>query len=231
MKTRRPIEAKSTSRLLEAVFPREFKLVKDKKSNGYKFTNLLYGVEIDEADDRTREVYANSYLGTYDFSSDVVFSEVRVSGNVETSISGNGGSIEIKVTDEDQFYNGAPTRRVYNSLTDVPSGMPKSGIVGLEYFRSNDRGSGYFLMNLDIDQGSGYIAGLSGTLYRYGIDRIGTIDNTYSGDFPGLFNQNFDTNDFDEIINPIDPRVLRSKYPETRRVLDDCVVYAYIPHY
>jgi hypothetical protein len=56
MRSKHPVQAKSTPNLLR-ILPRQFKMVNDKTSNGYKYTNLLYGAEIDECNDRVKTLY------------------------------------------------------------------------------------------------------------------------------------------------------------------------------
>ena len=67
MNLKQPIQAKSTERMMRVILPSSFKMVNDKTSNGYKWFNLMFGVEADQADMNLKEIFSNSFLPTMDF--------------------------------------------------------------------------------------------------------------------------------------------------------------------
>lgn len=235
MKTRKPIQAKSTGRLLRSIFPPDFKIVKDPTSNGYKLVNLLYGVEVDEARTRLRETYSNSFIETMDLSDESVTYEVLLSGipNSQYLNSTVQGGIPIKVVNwhqggEAEFFDGSPTRLISNG-TFTLSGVVESGnVVGVEYLRSNPSGYGYFLVSTDLDQ-KNYLS-YDGSLWRFNLDNDGNV-LSYTGSWPGVATQTFEEQGFDDILTPPSSGWLKSKYPLTRWVLDNSGVYWNIDHY
>lgn len=211
MNTKLPIQAKSTERILKAILPQEFKIVNDKNSNGYKFINLLYGVEIDEVRSILKNYYNDSFFTTQDLTKNFDIYEVSISGLPQGNyLNTTNGNIPIKITDEFEFYNGDPTRLNPNGSIPIPmhyltytgsevpsgaglinsfaSGMTiecwgtLSGFVGLEYFRNSPLGSGYLLIGSDIDQMSGYISGFYPTF----LCEVGTNFQS-SGDYSGIY--------------------------------------------
>lgn len=232
MKTRRPIDAKNTSRILRAILPPNFKMVNDKSSNGYKFTNLLYGVEIDFAREKLQSAYDNSYIDTFDLSDDGTLYEVRFSGIPNgTHLTSNEGS--IKITSENEFYNGDPTRVRQIDSIPLDSGTITGGVIGLNYFRKDYRGSGYLLVNVNRSQEESYLASIYPS---YRIELTDTFDSeddllTYSGFYTGIATQSYAAGATDEVLTPLDAKTLSGKYPLKRRVLDESGVYHNIDHY
>lgn len=256
MNTRKPIQAKSTERILTAVFPRKFKMVNDKTSNGYKYVNLLMGVEIDEAFDRTRKVYNDSYLDSFDTSTRYDIYQVDISGAPNTKQLTADSDVSVKVTNEDEFYNGSPTRFVYSNKYAWPmstgtysgdfntdnafgSGFftqgwsTVSGIIGLEYFRSNHRGSGHFIIFSDNDQDTMYLQS-QWPDHRVDINtnfqESSDFDRTY-GFFTGIREQSYRKTSRYEVLNPITERTLSGQYPLHRQVTDESGVIHTIDHY
>jgi hypothetical protein len=232
MKTKRPIDAKNTPRLLSSILPAEFNIVNNKNSNGYKFINLLYGVEVDFVREKIIEAYNNSFLTTYDFSSESVLYEARLSGipNGTHLISDIGN---VKITDDNEFYNGDPTRVIYLGSIPLNTSYIPSGIIGLNYFRKDERGSGYLLLTLDIHQEQSY---LNSSYPSYKIDLTSNFDTTsdilnYSGFFTGIATQSYTSGATDEILVPISSGTLAKKYPLSRQVKDENGAYHIIDHY
>lgn len=243
MRTRNPIQAKSTEQALRAVLPESFKMVNDKSSNGYKYMNLLFGVEADQAKLFFQEVYSNSFFPTMDFGVSDTLYEVYLSGitnqqYLNTTVSG----IPIKIVSstspggDAEFWQGDPTRLVYLTNKDIGSGLIASGrIIGLNYFRLTPSGNGYFLINTDIDQGEYYSYRDTGSSsWKLDLNTTGLITNT-SGYWPGVFTQSYEVAGVDEVLTPKGSGYLSSHYPLTRRVLDDSGVYwnidAYEPYH
>lgn len=230
MKTRRPINAKNTSRILRSILPPQFKMVKDHQSNGYKFVNLLYGAEIDFVKEKIINAYNDSFIDTFDLSEEAILYEARLSGipNADTLIS-NVGS--IKITNETEFYDGDPTR--VRILESIPIRDDISGAIGLNYFRTNERGSGYLLLTMNRAQGESYLNSIY-PAYRINLDTTfnssGNIRN-YEGIYTGIGTQSFEEGATDEILVPLDSDTLRNKYPLTRQVLDESGIFHTIDHY
>lgn len=231
MNSKRPIQAKSTHRILRSILPDDFKMVKDKSSNGYKYINLLYGVEIDIAKDKLSDIYNNSFISNIDLSNTNSLYEVRLSGIPRETLSSDIG--HIKITDETEFYNGSPTRIIPISGIPLNSGYINNGIIGLNYFRTNERGSGYLLANLDLEQESSYISSIYPS-YRMKLKT--SFDDTddivsYTGFYNGISTQSYSSGSNDEILEPLDSGYLSKNYPLTRTVQDESGVYHTIDHY
>lgn len=225
MKTKKPIQAKNTQRILRKVFPPNFKFVNDKDSQGYKFVNLLYGVEVDEARSRIDDTYQNSFLQTMDFAYPTHIYEVNLSGEPLETLRSDTGQ-PIKITTEYEFYHGDPTRVILAS--GVPMTMT-SPPVGLEYMRISPRGSGYLIINGDVDQSDALTSSEYPT-YQIAIDTTGALGR-YSGLYPGIVSRDFATLGTDELLVPEKSGVLLSSYPLTREVVDESGVHHTIDHY
>ena len=236
MKTRLPLQATNTDFMIRAILPGDFKMATDTTSNGYKFINLLYGVEVDAFRARLQQVYDNSFLETIDLSDEGTLYDVYLSGlpNSQYLNSTVDGAVKIKIVNwgegstEAEFWDGAPTRVILNDTVSI-SGIVQSGnITGLNYFRSNASGYGYLLISTNIDQ-SEYL-NLSGSLWEIGLDNLGVILN-YTGSWPGIKTYDFDTQGHDDILYPLGSGYLEKTYPLTRRVKDDSGVFWDIDHY
>jgi hypothetical protein len=233
----RPIQAKSTERIISAILPQEFKITNDKMSNGYKFINLAVGVEVDEADRALQEVYDNSFISTIDLSSAYDIYDVYLSGipHSEYLVDNDSSATPIKIVDYYEFTYGAPTRLIYvppsgdsslyefNLYSGIPSG---EGNVGLEYFRDTYRGSGYLLITNNIEQKTAYNSGIY-PVFKANIDEFGIINN-WSGLYPGIGIQNFANKAVDEVLTPETSGLLRKKYPTHRKEIDRSGVSHYI---
>ncbi|MCK9428848.1 MAG: hypothetical protein M0R17_02405 [Candidatus Omnitrophica bacterium] len=260
MNTKLPSQAKSTERLLRSVLPEHFKMVSDKNSNGYKYVNLLYGIECDNILDSIREVYNESFITSFDLSKDYELYEANLSGVPTTSYLNSSGLFPIKITNEYEFYNGDPTRIIPNGTLELPmyylsytgvlqaSGEFKngfdigfnepcwsqiSGIIGLEYIRKDMRGSGYLIITSDIDQTSGFFNNMYPVFsidVGNNLKTSGDFVNTY-GIFNGVKEQNFSGSLTNEILYPIDSKTLLERYPLYREVLDDSGILRTIDHY
>lgn len=232
MKTRRALDAKNTSRILRSILPPNFKMVNDKTSNGYKFVNLLYGVEIDFAREKMQQAYDNSYIDTFDLSDESVLYEVRFSGIPnQTHLTSDQGP--VKITSETEFYDGDPTRVQILSSIPLDTGIIPTGLIGLNYFRKDYRGSGYLLVNMDRSQEESYLASIYPS---YRVELTDTFDSAsdivrYSGLYTGIATQSYAEGSTDEILTPIDSKTLSGKYPLTRRVKDESGIFHYIDHY
>lgn len=234
MKTRKPVQSKSTESIIKAILPQEFKMVNDKTSNGYKFLNLLYGVEIDQAREFLQHVYDDSFLESIDLSDQGHLYEVMLSGIPSKGYLNSTGGIPIKITNwnsngaEAEFYDGPPTRLILQNQVSI-SGIVQSGnILGLNYFRSNVSGYGYFLINANID--SDEFLTLSGSSWKLLLNNTGLIESS-SGYWPAVGTFNYTEQGRDDIIYPLTSGYLSKTYPLTRRIRDDSGVYWDIDHY
>lgn len=232
MKTRRPINAKNTSRILNAILPPEFKITNDRSSNGYKFINLLYGNEVDHAQDRIEEAYNNSFISTLDLSEDYSLYEVRLSG-IPNSTHLDSSEGQIKIASDTEFYYGDPTRIRHRGSIPLSTGTIPSGIIGLNYFRTNERGSGYLLGTLNREQKTSYLNSVY-PAYRINLgtsfDSVSDIKD-YSGLYTGIATQRYGDGSTDEILTPIDSGTLKKKYPLTRDITDESGIVHTIDYY
>ena len=214
MRSKHPIQAKSTSKLLK-ILPSQFKMVNDKSSNGYKYTNLLYGAEIDEANERLKTLYDSMFLETLDLSENGILYEVSLLGSKSETGYMDGNGQPVKIVSEDEFYNGEPTRTIYVDQFPITSGTYP--LYGANYLRTSPRGSGYILLSYDIDEGDAYSSGVPSVRRDY-IDNVGTATWT-SGQWAGILTQDYDNAGSDEIILPIGQRVLSGQYPKYRDIV------------
>lgn len=236
MRTREPIQAISTENALKSVIPNSFKMVNDKTSNGYKYMNLLFGVELDHANEFLREIYDNVFLPTMDFGASLDVYEVYLSGIAQSQyLNVTNSGIPIKIVNngfqggESEFWEGDPTRTVGLGVYNLPSGVIATGhIIGVEYFRSNISGCGYFLVSTDIPQS--LYGMVSGSVWRFDVNTTGGIVS-YTGLWPGVLDQSYAVRGEDEILNPLGSGYLSKNYPLTRTIRDDSGVYWSIDHY
>lgn len=204
-----------TKRVLENVFPSDFRIVQDKTSKGYKFVNALYGIEIDMLYQYMDQARHMNNLETFDYGTDFDYYEAIVKDNVigNTVYSDQG---TIKITNNAEFYDGSPTRVENIGILNI-SGVPY-GPIGIEYFRTNAEGSGYFLINLDVAGDVAYnttgyqslkvYTSDDGTVYRY----------SPSGVNLSLKTQDYEENGIDEILDAPSSTDLRRQYPLTRLI-------------
>lgn len=236
MRTRQPFNAISTSTALKSVFPESFKFVSDPTSNGYKYFNLLFGVELDQAKEYLQEIYNNSFLSTMDFGNDNSLYEVYLSGlSNQQYLNTTTSGITIKITNngspggESEFWDGDPTRVVSNGIYSLTSNVITTGhITGVQYLRSNISGCGYLLVSTDLDQSLYHPD--SGSLWRFDITSTGTLAS-YTGTWPGVFTQDYASRYEDEILQPFGSGYLSRKYPLSRYIRDDSGVYYWIDYY
>lgn len=223
MKTQNPIQAKSTSDLIK-VFPSEFKL-RQKDSNGYKFANMLYGIEIDEARDKLKLLYDYSGLDTMDLADEGYLYEVSLSGTPNYSGYLNSNGVKIKITNQDEFHNGDPTRLNYVSLLPAPV---DNKIIGLNYFRTDNRGSGYLLFSFDVNEVDAYVSG-NHSVFKYFLSNECEV-TTSSGFYAGISSQKYINSGADEVIYPLSKSNLSGQYPTHRKIYVDGLEHT-IEHY
>jgi len=236
MKTRKPIQAKNTETIIKAILPEDFRIASDKTSNGYKFLNLLYGVEVDMARDYLQHIYDNSFLESSDLSLEGIVYEAQLSGLPSNQFLNSTvpGGVQIKVTNwgdsggEYEFWDGPPTRVIEQTPFSISGIVPTGSLIGLNYFRENPSGYGYLIVNSHINQSE--YSNYSGSSWKIYLDNQGVIE-TYSGEWPGVGTQNFDTQGNDDLLTPLGSGYLSKTYPLTRTIKDDSGVYRIINHY
>jgi hypothetical protein len=201
-------------------------MVNDKTSNGYKYTNLLYGAEFDECNDRLKILYDSLFLDTADLSEDGVLYEVNLSGTKREHGYLNADGVKVKIVSEDEFYNGEPTRVIYQEEFPIASGAYP--IIGANYMRTSPRGSGYILISYDLDEGDSFTAGIK-TAKRNYLDNVGTLMSS-SGFWAGISTQDYENAQSDEVLTPLDEGLLSGRYPQYRDIVVSGQTYQ-IPHY
>jgi hypothetical protein len=174
-----------------------------------------------------KDLYNNSFFPTMDFSDNGYIYEAIVSGITQNTVLSSDG-IPIKIVNngspggESEFWDGNPTRIIPIGFYDV-SGIITSGhIIGLNYFRSNPSGVGYFLINTDIDQANYSSEDFSA--WRLNLSVTGLL-LSYSGLWPGIETQDYNSTGIDEILTPKCSGYLSHTYPLTRRIRDDSGVF------
>jgi hypothetical protein len=261
MFTKQPKQAECTERIIKAILPPSFKMADDKNSNGYKYINLLYGVELDYLNKKMKELYNNSFINSFDLSNELTLYSATISGVPITNFINASGSIPIKITNENEFYDGSPTRIINTGSVRIPMyystytgilvasgagfdngfdiGFNKecwstlTGFMGLEYIRSDERGSGYLVISSDIDQETAFKSGLYPVFaVDVGTNFAHTGDYNYIyGMFTGIKNQQYSGTYKYEFLYPINSQTLSGKYPLTREVLDESGTVYVIDHY
>lgn len=225
MRIKHPVNAKSTKRMLR-ILPPDWKMVNDETSNGYKFFNMVLGTEIDELTDRLQVLYDSLFLDTIDLSEEGHLYQVELSGTPDNLGFLNSDGIKIKITNEDEFYNGEPTRFNYIETYSIPD--TSNTIIGANYFRADSRGSGYFILTFNNDEGESYASGIY-TAKRIYTDNTGEILSS-SGFYTGIATEDFENTGRDELITPIEPLILSGRYPKYRKLTISGVNH-YIGHY
>ena len=200
--------------MIHSVMPDKFKLVNE-DSNGYKFVNLLHGVEIDILYDYLDEAKHSNNLALFDYSTDHDIYEVIIRDNIiNNEVNGDGHT--VKITNGYEFYKGDPTRIEYAGNLTI-SGI-SYGIVGLEYLRTAPQGSGIIILNLDVDASTAFENNTYQT-YKVTSDTLGNFDsaNPSGLNLPVRF-QSYSEVGIDEILIPEDYTTLSNEYPWTRMI-------------
>jgi hypothetical protein len=249
MNPKLPTQSSITERLLRSVLPPDFKIVSDKTSNGYKYVNLLYGVEFQNLEKNINSIYNDSFLPTINLTNEHVVYETYISGIPNTQYL-KGDSTPIKITDQTEFDNGSPTRLLSSLPNTLPiemytntytgtetvsgfnNGFDKgfnvpcwsniTGVVGLEYVRSDLRGSGYLIISSDIDQEVAYHSGVWPTFVidvGNNLKTSGDYKNTY-GLFTGIADISYSGTNRLEVLTPITEQTLRQQYPLSGLITD-----------
>jgi len=210
-------DANSTKRLLENVFPADFKMVKNKLSNGYIFTNALYGVEDDSIRDYIDQAKHHISFEHFDYGLDYGYSQVKIPAVIHSGVV-YGDGFPIKLTNEAEFMDGKPTRVIYNSgMIDLDQySISGSGLTGLEYMRIDKTGSGVLLINTDINSTDAVI---QDTYSTYKVDLSDLIETVaISGFNYGVQDQNYDNTNTYELLTPEISDVMIRKYPLTKYI-------------
>jgi hypothetical protein len=133
-------------------------------------------------------------LASFDYGKDFDYSEVKIKDDVIHDVV-YGDNIDIKITNEQEFNDGSPTRLEHIGILNI-SGIDH-GPIGLEYLRTSDQGFGKLLLNLDIDTTSGYINSNDQSI-SITSDELGEFDTVdISGYNFSVIDQNYDILTFD----------------------------------
>jgi len=234
MNSKKLYYANNTKRVLDNVFPSHFKIVDDKASNGYKFVNAAYGVEIDNIYSYLDQSKHMNNLELFDYGVDFDFYEVIIKDNViDNTVYSD--LADIKITDNQEFYDGSPTRLEFEGRLLI-SGV-EYGAVGLEYLRTTPEGSGIFYINMEIDAADAVVSpGYQS--FKLPIDDLGTVDQIISGVNPAIKRQDYTSTGLDEVLGAPINNELELKYPLQRMIKapisgveDNPFEYYYIDHY
>tara|TARA_Y100000310_G_scaffold343954_1_gene454126 strand:- start:1657 stop:3846 length:2190 start_codon:yes stop_codon:yes gene_type:complete len=229
--------SKHTKRLIDNVFPEKFEMVRNKNSNGYKFVNMLYGIEIDTVYDNLDDARHNNSLELFDYSTNTDFYEVVIKDNIVDNIV-YGDGLPVKITNNFEFEHGDPTRFETIGKLSI-SGIPY-GPVGIEYLRDDPDGSGILLVNLNLETDEA-VNTLGFQSFQIASNAVGDFDTeNISGVNFLVREQSFEAAGFDELITPKQPHELRKLYPATRDIraprsgvadnpLEDYVIDHYTP--
>ena len=213
---RKIYNANSTKDLLTRVLPSDFKMVKDKTSNGYQYMNALYGIEIDTIKDYLDQAKHNISFENFDYGLDFGYSEVNIPVVIESGyIYGDGNP--IKITTDSEFVDGKPTRMIYNSELDIDiSGYinnPNAGVNGMEYMRADRTGSGILYINTTTESNEAVISGYNISYTLPMTDLIEPLYSEISGHNPGIETQNYEKQLQFELIQPQGYDALKRTYP------------------
>ncbi len=205
----------NTHRMLKAVLPEHLKIVRDKTSNGYKYLNLVYGIEIDLVYDYLDDARYSNSLEYFDYGTDFDYYEVTLNENIIGDFA-YGDNIPIKLTTQQEFNDGPPTRFQINSITHI-SGV-NYGAVGIEYVRKSAEGSGILLINTDVDAGEIVTSGSYQTIEVL-MDTVGNMILMPSSGYNFLTReQSFNAAGNDEILVPDTASDLNKVYPLQRTI-------------
>lgn len=208
--------SKQTNRLIKQVFPDKFKISSDDSSNGFKYINLAYGIEVDNVYDSIDDVRHNNSLELFDYGTDVEYYEVNLNKNIMDNTLW-GDDYKIKVTTEDEFDNGWPTRMELVGNYVLASGEQYSGVlpIGLEYTRIDIEGSGIVLVNLGINTATSNDFGFQS--FTLNLDSLGVISYpSVSGKNYLIKKQSYDIVGYDEVLSPKSYQELLKLFPANR---------------
>jgi hypothetical protein len=205
----------NTKEILAEVLPNRFKIVNEETSNGFKFFNSLYGIELDSLQDYMDQATHFSSFENFDYGLDGDYAMVEFPELINSDyIYGDG--IQIKITDTSEFMDGAPTRFTLNEIFDMTGHVSGSGIYGLEYMRQDKTGSGVLMMNTNIGSEAAIISDTSQT-YKVAISDLVVPNTTLISGFNfGVDYQNFDTQQRYELLAPMGNDVMRREYAVTK---------------
>jgi len=214
---KRIYDANATKTILTNVLPGDFKMVKDKNSNGYVFMNALYGIETDSIKDYIDQAMHHSSFEHFDYGLDYGYSQVKIPGIILSDVI-YGDGYDIKITNDEEFADGKPTRMIYNSgLIDLDQyTISGSGINGLEYMRVDKTGSGVLLLNTNTTSTDAII---NDTYTSYQLQLSDLIEQrNISGYNYGVEIQDYDHTQKYEVIQPMLAANIIRKYPMTKLV-------------
>ena len=148
---RKLYDALSTKIILNKVLPSNFRIVNDKNSNGYRFFNALYGIELDSLKDYLDQAKHFISFENFDYGYDFDVQILKIPEVISSGYIYGDGNIPIKITNTETFYDGVITRFVYDDVNSIETNIQASGLLGLEYMRQTPNGSGVLYINTDID--------------------------------------------------------------------------------
>ncbi len=221
---RRTYNANSTKRVLSNVFPSDFKMIKDETSNGFIYMNSLYGVEVDSVRDYLDQAKHYISFENFDYGLDYGYSEVQLPVVI---LSGQiyGDDNVIKITSNEEFVDGKPTRMVRNyNRTITLSGYVSNtnGNNGLEYMRTDKTGSGLLYINTSTNSSDAIRSGIYQTYTLPLSDVITPVPTGLSGFNSSVLDQTYTAQHSYEVLQPLTYDKLSRAYSLTK--------YVYLPN-
>jgi len=221
MITRNNYLSLNTTQMLGGVFPDNYKLVTDPNSNGYRFVNAWFVPEFDLLYNQIEYATAALTLEDSDISYPSEIYECLVNNNITAqTISGivvSGAVVPITISDKFEFFYGTPTRVKY--LQNLQISGVVYGLLGLEYIRSDQKGSGYLMVGLDDSNIN--LFGNSYEVLKVPVTRYCTLDQTNISGFDlAVQTQDFSSTGFDEILEPETRSQLEELYPLSLTIKD-----------
>lgn len=217
---RKLYDANSTEIMINKILPSSFKIASDPTSNGYKFLNALYGIELDSIKDYLDQAKHFSSFENFDYGYDFDVQYVKLPEIISSGFI-YGDDIPIKITTTNEFYDGKITRFVYDSgyILDLTNyNTAASGILGIEYMRQSNTGSGILYINYDLDSVTAIQSGTYQTQKLPLDDLTKPVYSLISGFNYGISDQNYDTISRYELLQPETEPVLKKKYPEKKTI-------------
>jgi len=201
-------KSNNTFRLINTVFPSDYKLATDTKSNGYTLINSMYSLEVDSIKSYLDQSKHAISFENYDYGYDSNFSYVSFPTLIESGIlygTYNTKDYPITITTHSVFMDGPATRFIYNPThsIDLPQQTNASGIYGLEYMRTTKEGSGLLFFNTDATTDTPFLYNNVFQTYKLPLSDLMEPDfNNISGIVIGAESVTGNVNDKLEVLSP-----------------------------